>query len=418
VTIRTLTALCAAIFPTLGAVARADEPPRRDWLQWRGPARTGKIVAPAWPASLQSEALKPLWRVDNLGPSYSGPIVAGNRIFTTETRDKKTEVVRAFDRTTGAELWKVEWPGSIDVPFFARSNGSWIRATPAYDDGRLYVAGIRDVLVCLDAATGQELWRFDFVEKFQSPLPKFGFVCSPLVDGDSVYVQAGASCVRLRKQTGELVWRSFEDDGGMMGSVFSSPIMAEVAGKRQLIVQARIEIAGIDPETGRVLWSRPIPAERGMNIFTPVVFGDSFFCSAYGGGSRRCDVSRRNDGFDVTQKWDSKYQGYMSTPVVLDGHAYMLLRNQRLLCLDLETGKEKWITSQIFGKYWSLVANGDRILALDEKGILYLIRATPEKFDLIHSRKIASAETWAHLAICGDELVIRELNALAVFRWK
>lgn len=417
-TIRIIFTCSVAVLLCIASRNDADEPARRDWLQWRGPMRTGKINAPAWPASLQGDAIQQIWRVDNLGPSYSGPIVAGNRIFTTETRDKKTEVVRAFDRTTGAELWKVEWPGSMDVPFFARSNGSWIRATPACDDGRLYVAGIRDVLVCLDAATGKEVWRFDFVEKFQSPLPAFGFVCSPLVDGDSVYVQAGAACVRLRKQTGELIWRSFEDDGGMMGSVFSSPIFAEIAGKRQLVVQARIKIAGLDPESGQVLWSRPIPADRGMNIFTPVVFGDSFFCSAYGGGSRRCDVSRRDDAFDVSQKWEGKFQGYMSTPIVIDGHAYMHLRNQRFMCLDLETGKEKWTTSQIFGKYWSMVANGDQILALDEKGILYLIRATPEKFDLVDSRKIAPAETWAHLAVCGDELVIRELNGLAVYRWK
>jgi outer membrane protein assembly factor BamB len=166
------------------------------------------------------------------------------------------------------------------------------------------------------------------------------------------------------------------------------------------------------------LWSQPVPAERGMNIFTPVVVGDGVFASAYGGGSRRLDVAADGGAFRVGQAWEGKWQGYMSTPVVIAGHAYMHLRNQRFMCVDLATGREQWTTTQTFGKYWSLVAHGDRILALDEKGTLYLIRATPVKFDLLDSRKISQAEAWAHLAVCGDELYVRELTGLAAYRWK
>src|SRR6185503_1261440 len=127
--------------------------------------------------------------------------------------DGRREVVRALDCASGRELWHAEWEGALSVPFFAKSNGDWIRATPACDGQRLYVAGMRDVLVCLDAANGQELWRIDFVEKYKSPLPAFGFVSSPLVDDDSVYVQAGGGVVKLDKLTGEPRWRSFEDGG-------------------------------------------------------------------------------------------------------------------------------------------------------------------------------------------------------------
>jgi hypothetical protein len=63
----------------------------------------------------------------------------------------------------------------MTVPFFAASNGSWIRATPAVADGRIYVAGMRDLLVCLDSATGKEIWRVDFMTALESPLPAFGF---------------------------------------------------------------------------------------------------------------------------------------------------------------------------------------------------------------------------------------------------
>ena len=92
-----------------------------DWPQWRGPARTSVIPdAGHWQDDLKG--LRQTWRVE-LGPSYSGPIVAGDRVFVTETHDKKSEIVRALDRKTGKELWKVEWLGAMTVPFFARANG-------------------------------------------------------------------------------------------------------------------------------------------------------------------------------------------------------------------------------------------------------------------------------------------------------
>jgi hypothetical protein len=107
----------------------------------------------------------------------------------------------------------------------------------------------------------------------------------------------------------------------------------------------------------------------------------------------------------------------MSTPVVIDGHAYLHLRNQRFTCMDLTTGQRKWTTAP-YGKYWSLVANGDRILALDQRGDLLLIRANPQQFELLDQRKISSDSTWAHLAVCGNEVFVRELNAMTAYRWK
>src|SRR5690606_26492859 len=152
------------------------------WNQWRGPTRDGQVVAPPWPESLSGESLELAWRVP-LGPSYSGPIVSESLVFTTETNDQKRETVRAFDRKTGKQLWEASWDGALSVPFFAKSNGDWIRSTPAYDGECLFVAGMRDTLTCLDAGSGEIRWRVDFVEKLGSALPAFGFVCSPLVDG-------------------------------------------------------------------------------------------------------------------------------------------------------------------------------------------------------------------------------------------
>ncbi|MGE0759046.1 MAG: PQQ-binding-like beta-propeller repeat protein, partial [Pirellulaceae bacterium] len=148
------------------------------WNQWRGPTRDGQVQGDAWPTALDESVLRRGWRVE-LPPSYSGPLVSASSVFVTGTADKKTEIVAALDRETGRELWRVSWPGAMSVPFFAASNGSWIRATPAFDGETLYVAGMRDVLVALDARTGEQRWRIDFVEQLQAPLPTFGFVSSP-----------------------------------------------------------------------------------------------------------------------------------------------------------------------------------------------------------------------------------------------
>ncbi|MBY0525475.1 MAG: PQQ-binding-like beta-propeller repeat protein [Gemmataceae bacterium] len=385
------------------------------WPQWRGPGRDGRVGGPKWPDRLTKDSLQLLWRVP-LGASYSGPIVGEDLVFTTETKNKETEVVYALDRKTGKERWRAEWKGAMTVPFFAASNGSWIRSTPAYDGERLYVAGMRDVLVCLDARTGEELWRVDFVKELKTALPAFGFVCSPLVDGDAVYIQAAASVVKLRKKTGEIVWQTLKDGGGMNGSAFSSPVLAELAGKRQLVVQTREKLAGVDSEKGDVLWSQAVPSFRGMNILTPTIVGDAIFTSTYQNKSWLYKVAKENDRFVVAEAWNNGAQGYMSSPVVIDGHAYMHLQNQRFVCINLKTGERTW-TSKTFGKYCSLVAQGDRILALDQRGYLLLLKANPREFELIDEIKVSDDETWAHLAVSGDELHVRELKAIAAYRW-
>ncbi|MDA0832340.1 MAG: PQQ-binding-like beta-propeller repeat protein [Planctomycetota bacterium] len=387
------------------------------WPQWRGPHRDGYVSkSETWPNRLDDETLKQSWRVP-LGPSYSGPIVSDSLVFVTETENEKNETVRALDRHTGEERWSTTWKGSLSVPFFAKSNGDWIRSTPAYDGERLYVAGMRDLLVCLDAETGKTLWRVDFVDRLKSPVPAFGLVCSPLVDGDFVYVQAGAAFCKLNKLTGEIIWRALDDGGGMFGSAFSSPYLFESAGIRQILVQTRTKLASVDPESGTVLWSQEIPAFRGMNILTPIVDNNAVFTSSYGGKSFFYQMKSTDDQHAVTEKWTNKATGYMSSPVIIGGHVYLHLRNQRLTCLELATGETKW-TSQPYGKYWSLVTNGEQILALDERGDLLLIRANPEKFELLDTRHVSDESTWAHLAVCGDEVFVRELNALSHFVWK
>ena len=393
----------------------ADAPKPADWPQWRGPNRDGVAPGTAWPDDLKT--LKQTWRVADLGPSYSGPLVVGDRVFTTETVDKKEERITAYNRADGKLLWQVSWPGATTVPFFAAKNGSWIRATPAYFDGKLYVLGIRDKVVCLDAKTGKLVWEYDFPKENQTPVPSFGAVCSPLVDESGVYTQAGLSVVRLDRLTGKLLWRSLKEKDAMLGSAFSSPVVATIAGREQLIVQTRAALAGLDKATGDTLWEKPIPSFRGMNILTPLPTKDGVFTSTYGGNTRLVKVDSDGKGLSATDGWSLKYEGHMTTPVAAGGHAYYLGKDRRMICVELATGKEAWRTDKRFTDYGSMALRGDKILFLDSSGKLYLIAADPKEYRELAETKVAEAESWAHLAVSGDEVFVRDLTGLTAFRF-
>jgi outer membrane protein assembly factor BamB len=408
---RTFATVTAATFFNAAYLqgAKAD-----GWTSWRGPERDGYSPHPL-PSNL-TDSLREVWSVP-LGDSYSGPLVLEDRIFVTETLERKYETVKALRREDGRELWSKRWEGAMSVPFFAKSNGDWIRSTPATDGNVIVVGGMRDVLECLDVRSGESRWRVDFNQQLGGDLPAFGLVCSPLIDGTSVYVQAGGGVRKLDLASGETKWLAFEDKGGMNGGAFSSPIIAELSGQRQLIVQTRTTLGGIDLENGKVLWQQDIASFRGMNILTPSVWHNHVYTSCYGGRSLLFKIERGASGWSASQVWEGKAEAYMSSPVIVDDHLYMHLRNQRLCCIRLADGVETW-RSKPYGKYWSMVTDGKTILGLDETGTLYALRANPQQLEILDEREVSNQPSWAHLAVADNQLFIRHQKGLVVLAGK
>ena len=190
----------------------------------------------------------------------------------------------------------------------------------------------------------------------------------------------------------------------MFGSAFSSPVIEEINGNRQVIVQTRTNLTGVNPKSGKEIWSKPIKAFRGMNILTPTITDNTIFTSSYG---------RKIFTFQTHEKWKKTATGTnMGEP---SGRLYVWPHHPRRLLLysptqaedhlsGHENGETKWISSESFGKYMSMVSNGKEILALDEDGTLYLIDPNPEKFVIKESRKISESPTWAHLAIADNQI--------------
>jgi len=433
-------ALAPCTQATLALEARAADAlaapdPARSWTQWRGPARDGLVAGTPWPAALTTERLTLAWAVGGLGESYATPVVTEELVYTVSTVDQTDEVVTAYDRRTGERRWETRWQGAMKVPFFAAKNGSWVRSSPAFDGERLYVGGMRDVLVCLDGKTGEVRWSVDFTARHDTPLPAFGLVCSPLVVGDHLYIQAGSALTKLDKRTGETVWRALDGQGGGMDSAFSSPLLTSLGGREQVVVQSRTHLSGLDPESGKTRWTQEVPAFRGMNILTPLVHGDAVFTTAYGGRAHLYRVADAADAAaeaprtrqSVTEAWTARAQGYMTSPVAIGGHAYLFLRSNRFTCVDLESGRDTYISPPTGDEYWSLVAQGERILALADTGRLRLIAATPATYGELAVLDLVEGPSWAHLAVTspldptverGADLFVRSQTGLHAFLWR
>lgn len=394
------------------SVVRAGD--ASSWTQWRGAARDGSVEGTPWPEDLGT--VQRMWRVE-LGRGYASPIVAPDRVFVAGSAADGAVTVRALDRASGREIWSHSWEAATQVPFFAASHGTWVRSTPVWDGATLYIGDMRENLLALDGDSGEVRWRLELPRTLGTGVPAFGFASSPLLADGSLYVQGGSSLLRIDPADGSVLWRALASDTDIMtDGAFSSPVIASIGGVRQVVVFTRTVLAGVAADSGEVLWTQEVPNFRGMNIVTPLVVGDSVFVSQYRNGSYRYDVTRGVGGFRTDLAWSQKASGYMSSPVLFDGHVYQHLGNGRLACIELASGTETWRTEPL-GEYWSMLRQGSRILSLSAEGVLRLLQADPTGYRVVDEREVAATPTWGHVVADNGQLFVRELEALAVFAW-
>jgi outer membrane protein assembly factor BamB len=183
-----------------------------DWPQWRGPRRDGTWNETGIVDQFRSEQLPRKWTA-RIGPGYSGPTVAGGRVYVTDrlVEPEQVESVLCFDAETGKSLWSFTYEASYSIGYSAGP-----RAAVSVDEGRAFALGAMGHLYCLDAATGKLLWKHDLNAEYKIRMPIWGITSSPLVDGDLLIVQVGgrdgACIVAFDKKTGAERWRALDDD--------------------------------------------------------------------------------------------------------------------------------------------------------------------------------------------------------------
>ncbi|HET9533026.1 MAG TPA: PQQ-binding-like beta-propeller repeat protein, partial [Blastocatellia bacterium] len=242
-------ASAAAATPAVASPA-APKVARTYWTDYRGPNRDGRYdelkVLSEWPAS----GPRMLWR-QPVGGGYASFVVAEGVAYTIEQR-RAQEVVAAYDVESGRELWTHGW----DASFVESMGGDGPRATPTWNQGRLYALGATGELRCLDAKTGKLLWGRNILTDNRATNLDWGMAASPLVVDDKVIVlpggQSGRSVVAYNKQTGEPVWRSLDDR-----QAYVSPILATLGGQRQIVVVTSRRVVGLAIENGDMLWEYP-----------------------------------------------------------------------------------------------------------------------------------------------------------------
>ena len=377
------------------------------WTNFRGPNRDGRYdemaVLTQWPAA----GLTPVWK-QPIGVGYASFVVADGRAHTIEQR-RGQEVVTAYDVATGRELWKQGWNAA-----YSDSTGDGPRATPTWDNGRLYALGATGELRCLDAKTGSVVWGKNILTDNQASNLSWAMAASPLVVDDKVIVvpggTSGKSVVAYNKMTGAPVWKSQNDT-----AAYVSPMLVTLAGRRQIIVVSASRIMGLVPEDGSLLWSHTWDTDMGINVSQPIMVDNNrFFISAgYGKGAALVEVTGSGKNFEARALWENiNMKNKFNSSVLYDGYVYGLDEGI-LTCLDVNTGARKWKGGR-YGYGQVILASGHLIVSSDS-GELALVKATPQQFSEVARFAAIEGKTWNIPAIAGGKLLVRNANEMAAY---
>ncbi|MYD70590.1 MAG: PQQ-binding-like beta-propeller repeat protein [Acidobacteria bacterium] len=399
--------------PDPAPIADAQDPPVAAagdayWTDFRGPHRDGLYTEAAirtdWPAA----GLEPLWS-QPVGGGYASFVIADRRAFTIEQR-RDEEVVAAYDIDTGVEIWTHTWPAH----FQEAMGGPGPRATPTWHDGQIYALGATGQFVNLDGATGEVHWERNILTDAGASNLPWAMSGAPLVVDDLVVVQPGGtrgwSVAAYERLTGDVAWHVLDDVQS-----YTSPMLATLGGARQIIVVTAERAAGLRPHDGGLLWEYPWTVPVVPNIAQPLVVGDKrlFLSASYGKGAALVELTRDGDGFAAATVWETnRMKNAFSSSVLIDGYIYGL-DESILACIDAATGELMWKAGR-YG-HGQLLAAGDHLIVLTERGELVLVRATPDRHEEVAGFGAIEGKTWNVPAMAEGRILVRNARQMAAF---
>lgn len=410
------------LIASMGIATRGQTRPQDAWRQWGGPHRNFMVdasgLASTWPAGGPER----LWSRP-LGEGHSSIAVEGGVLFTmyrprTERANEWSgeEIVIALDATTGQTLWEHPYPSRpLDFKY-----GAGPHATPLIVGERLFTAGTNKQIYAFDKRTGKVIWSHDLVEDFGAPPTllrppvKAGYACSPLAYRDTVIVTAGGegqAVMAFDQSDGSVVWRS--EDFNISPA---SPILIDVDGEEQLVVFGGRDVNGLDPATGRALWSHPHDTSSDMNISTPVWSEDGLLLisSAYDGGARMLELSRTGDRTVVRELWFNTRLRVQIGIVIRLGNLVIGSSGDSkgaiLTALDARTGDVVWRDRQ-FSRSTFLYAD-DKLVILDEDGTLALATVTAEGLSVLARASVLTNKAWTVPTLIGTKMYLRDRRTI------
>jgi outer membrane protein assembly factor BamB len=380
-----------------------------DWPRWRGP-RMDQISREPAPDGLRAGGPALLWSAE-VGLGYSSPVAAGGRVYLFTMNELK-EALTCFDAVTGAIVWSVEGGKGFHTSYHGT------RSTPTIDGDRIYTYGGQGELLCRRLSDGKEVWRLDVLGTTGSGNLSWGVGSSPLVAGDLLYVQSGkggAIAIAVDKNTGNVVWKS--EAQGIGG--YAAPIIADVEGTPHLIILGGDGVWGMDPRTGKTIWSHPWQTSYDVNASMPIYDPATrrlFVTSGYNHGCIQLVLTAGG----ATKVWENgniegRFQG-----AILDGGYLYANSEGTITCVSWLDGKLKWKASETemrLGLGGSMIRAGDKLITMSERGKLSVMRATPEGISLLGQAKdlVEGKEVWSTPLLYGGRLYVKGSQEFSCF---
>lgn len=377
------------------------------WTNFRGPRRDGRYeeasISTNWPAN----GLPMVWK-QPIGVGHASFVVADGKAYTIEQR-RNQEVVAAYDMNNGRELWTQKWNAE-----FNDSTGDGPRSTPTWDEGRIYALGATGELRCLNATTGVVIWGKNILSDNQAKNLPWAMAASPLIVDDKVIVlpggTSGKSVVAYNKNTGAPVWRVLNDT-----QAYVSPMLVELAGRRQIVVVSASRVVGLAPANGALLWEYAWDTDNGINVSQPIMVDQNrfFISSGYGKGAALVEVKGSGNSFTASTVWENtNMKNKFNSSVLYNGYIYGLDEGI-LVCLDVNTGERKWKDGR-YG-YGQIILAGSHLIVTSDKGDVALVKATPSAYTEVARFTAVQGQTWNYPAIANGRLLVRNSNEMAAF---
>jgi outer membrane protein assembly factor BamB len=383
-----------------------------DWPQWRGANRDAVSAETGLVDQWPDGGPRVVWRT-KVGAGYSSVSVSGDKLYTLWD-EKGTQYLFCLDARTGEEVWRRKLGAE-----FTNYYGNGPRSTPLIDEGVVFTVGTDGRLVAVNGDTGELLWQHELESEFGTKLPSYGYSSSPLLVGNKLVIEAGGkngTFMAFDKKTGEVVWSSQSDQ-----PAYSSPIHVSIGGIGQVVFWSAHGLHAVSPDDGKLLWKYswetfcPVTGSP-LNTGTPIfVAPDRIFLSS-GSGAAVIRLSRVDEAFEVETVWKSEQmRSDVNTALLLGDYIYGFDRGI-LQCVDVRTGEVKWQARGF--QRGSLIAADGKLIVLGEEGNLALVDASPDKFVEKESAKILDGRNWTSPSLAAGRLYLRNQQELLCLNLK
>lgn len=370
-----------------------------DWPVWRGPDRNGISSETGWSHEWSAEGPRVLWK-SGVGTGFSSVVVAEGRLFTLGWAEEQ-DTVHALDAVTGAPLWTFRYPEPLGNKMYEGGPNS----TPTVLGNRVVTVSRTGKVHALDAASGQVVWTVNLKSAIGATLSDWGVSAAPvLASPDTLLINYGPHGVALDPTTGALKW----DSGRRKDMSFAVPGLMSVDGTSMALFFMSENLVAVNPASGKVLWKSAFGKGYRTHCSDPVIAGNRVFISSGDDGGELLEVSTRG----AKRIWKNQnLSTFTGTAVLLGGYLYghetagYRGPEQELRCVSLETGEVRW-GEKGFGQ-GSLIAAGDRLIVLSDKGELSVVRASPERFELLARCQPLGGKCWTAPALANGRLYVR-----------